>query len=160
MLTTIIYIILGILALSGVILTLFTLPGVWLVYMSVFILAWMGKFEIITPLILVILFILSLLSTLIDNIVIAMGAKKLGGTKYGMIGAILGGFVGLIIGNIPGMFLGPILGAVIFELIFAHKDFKQSLKAGIGSFIGILASIILKVGFTIGMIVYVLSLVI
>lgn len=159
MLTTIIYILLAILALSGVILTIFTLPGVWLVYVSVFVLAWMGSFEIITPFILAILLVLSLLSTLVDNIVIALGAKKLGGTKYGMIGAILGGFVGLLVGNIPGMFLGPIIGAVSFELIFAHKDFKQSLKAGLGSFIGILASIILKVGFTIGMIVYVLSLV-
>lgn len=159
MLEILIYIILGILALSGIILTVFTLPGVWLVYISVFVLALMGKFEIITPLILIILFILSLLSTFIDNIVIALGAKKLGGSGWGMLGAIIGGIVGFIVGNIPGMFLGPLIGATVFELIFAHKDIKQSLKAGIGSFIGMFVSIFLKVGFTIGMIIYVLSLV-
>lgn len=160
MLETIIYILLSLLSIAGVILTVFTLPGIWLVYISVFILAWMGSFEIITPLILVILFVLSLLSTLVDNIVIAMGAKKLGGSNWGMLGAILGGIVGLVVGNIVGMFLGPIVGATLFELIFSHKDFKSSFKAGIGSFLGILFSIVLKVGFTIGMIVYVLSLVI
>jgi uncharacterized protein YqgC (DUF456 family) len=160
MLDIILYIILALLSIAGVILTVLTLPGVWLVYLSVFILAWMGSFEIITPLILIILFILSLLSTFIDNIVVALGAKKLGGSNWGMLGAILGGLVGLVIGNIAGMFLGPILGAVLFELILAHKDFKTSLKAGIGSFLGILFSLILKVGFTIGMVIYVLSLVI
>lgn len=155
-----IYIILALLSIAGVILTVLTLPGVWLVYLSVFILAVMDKFEIITPTILIVLFILSMLSTFIDNIVVALGAKKLGGSNWGMLGAILGGIVGLVIGNIVGMFLGPILGATLFELIFAHKDIKTSLKAGIGSFLGILFSLILKVSFTIGMIVYVISLVI
>jgi uncharacterized protein YqgC (DUF456 family) len=160
MLDIILYIILAILSIAGVILTVLTLPGIWLVYISVFILAWMGSFQVITPLILVILFILSLLSTLVDNIVIALGAKKLGGSNWGMLGAILGGIVGLMVGNIVGMFLGPIVGATLFELLFSHKDLKSSFKAGIGSFLGILFSIVLKLGFTIGMIVYVLSLVI
>jgi len=160
MLEIIAYIFLALLSIAGVVLTIFTLPGVWLVYIAVFILAWMGNFEVITPTILVILFILSVLSTFVDNIVIALGAKKLGGSNWGMLGAIIGGIVGLIVGNIPGMFLGPIIGASLFELIFARKDFKNSFKAGLGSFIGILFSIVIKVGFTIGMIVYAVSLVI
>lgn len=160
MLEIVVYIILGILSLTGVVLTFFTLPGVWLVFISVFILAWMGKFLIITPTILIILFVLTLLSTFIDNIVIALGAKKLGGSKWGMIGAVLGVIIGLMVGNIPGMFLGSIVGATAFELIFAKKDFNQSLKAGLGSFIGVIASIVLKTGFSIGMIVYILFLVI
>jgi len=160
MLEIIVYIFLGILSISGVILTILTLPGIWLVYIAVFILAWMGSFAVITPLILVILFVLSVFSTIADNIVMAMGAKKLGGSNWGMLGAILGGIVGLIIGNIPGMFLGPIVGATLFELIFARKDFNSSFKAGIESFFGFFLGIVLKIGFTIGMIVYVLSLVI
>lgn len=160
MLEIIVYIFLGILSISGVILTILTLPGIWLVYIAVFILAWMESFAVITPLILVILFVLSVFSTIADNIVMAMGAKKLGGSNWGMLGAILGGIVGLMVGNIPGMFLGPIVGATLFELIFANKDFNSSFKAGIGSFVGLFIGIVLKVGFTIGMIVYVLSLVI
>jgi len=151
-----IYVVCGILALTGVILTVFTLPGVWLVYISVFILALVGKFTVITPLILIILFVLTLLSTFVDNILVALGAKKLGGSKWGMIGAILGVIVGVIIGNIPGMFIGSILGATVFELLFAKKDFNTSLKAGFGSFLGVLASIVFKVGFSVGMIVYII----
>ncbi len=160
MLEILLYIFLGILAITGVILTFITLPGVWLVYISVVILAILGKFAIITPTILIILFILSLLSTFIDNIVIALGAKKLGGSKYGMIGAILGVFIGALIAHIPGMLIGSFLGATLGEYIFAKKDINKSLKAGLGSFIGVITSIVLKVGFCIGMIIYILTLVI
>jgi len=151
-----IYVICAILAISGVVLTVVALPGVWLVYISVFILALVGKFTVITPTILIILFLLTLLSTFVDNILVALGAKRLGGSKWGMIGAILGVIVGVIVGNILGMLIGSILGATVFELLFAKKDIHQSLKAGLGSFLGILVSIVFKVGFSVGMIVYIL----
>jgi uncharacterized protein len=154
-----VYILSSIFAITGVALTLFSLPGVWLVYIGILILALMGEFTIITPLILTILFILSLLSTFVDNIVIALGAKKLGGSKYGIIGAILGVFFGALIANIPGMFVGSFLGATLGEYIFAKKDLKKSFKAGLGSFLGVITSIVLKVGFCIGMIVYTLTLI-
>ncbi len=160
MLEIIIYVILAVVSVAGVILTIFALPGVWLVYISIIILAILGKFAIITPTILIILFLLTLLSTFIDNIVIALGAKKLGGSKYGMIGAILGVFIGALIANIPGMLIGSFLGATLGEYIFAKKDLNKSLKAGLGSFIGVITSIVLKVGFSIGMIIYILTLVI
>ena len=151
-----IYVICAILAISGVVLTVVALPGVWLVYISVFILALVGKFTVITPTILITLFLLTLLSTFVDNILVALGAKRLGGSKWGMIGAILGVIVGVIVGNILGMLIGSILGATVFELLFAKKDFNTSLKAGLGSFLGILVSIVFKVGFSVGMIVYIL----
>ncbi len=155
-----IYILVGILFLAGIVLTVLTLPGVWLVYIGVLLLSALDSFEVISPSILVVLFILSLLSTFVDNIVVALGAKKFGGSNWGMVGAIVGGIVGLILGSFVGMFLGPILGATIFEIIFARKDLKNAFKAGIGSFIGIIVSILLKIGFTIGMAVYAISLVV
>ena len=160
MLDIILYIFAALLSITGVILTFLALPGVWLVFIGVLIVAKIGKFLIITPTILIVLFILSLLSTFIDNIVIALGAKKLGGSKYGMIGAILGVFIGALIAHIPGMFIGSFLGATLGEYIFAKKDLNKSVKAGLGSFIGVITSIVLKVGFCIGMIIYILTLVI
>ena len=154
------YIFLGILSLTGLVLTVLSLPGVWLIYISAFVLAWMGHFEIVTPVILIILFIVSLLSTLADNVIVALGAQKLGGSGWGMAGAIIGGIVGLVVGNLVGMLIGPVLGATAFELLFAHKDFNSSFKAGIGSFIGLLLSIVFKIGINVGIIVFVLSRVI
>jgi uncharacterized protein len=157
MINIVMYIILGALSLSGLILTLLDFPGIWLIYLSAVILGIVTGFETITPLLLVILFFISLLSTFIDNIVVALGAKTMGGSKWGMLGAILGGIIGLIVGNIIGLFLGPLIGATIFEYIFAHKDLNQSFKAGLGSFIGVFVSIILKTVVNISIIVFVIS---
>lgn len=154
-----IYILVGLLFLGGILLTIFTLPGVWLVYIGVLLLATLDSFTVITPTLLVILFLLSLLSTFVDNIVIALGAKKLGGSNWGMFGAIVGGIVGMIIGNFVGMLLGPLLGATIFEIVFAKKELKDGFKAGIGSFIGVFVSILLRFVFTVAMAIYALTVV-
>lgn len=147
----------GLIALAGLVLTVLTLPGIWLIYIATVIVAFVNGFETLTPNILIILFFLSILSTFVDNIVVAMGAKKLGGSTWGMIGAILGGIIGLMIGSIGGMFVGPLVGATVFELIFAKKDINQSFKAGIGSAIGVLVSIFLKIGINVGIIIFVIS---
>jgi uncharacterized protein YqgC (DUF456 family) len=81
----------------------------------------------------------------------------MGGSIWGMIGAILGGFIGLIIGNIVGIILGPLIGAFLFEYALARKDFNASLKAGIGTFIGMIVTVLLKTGVNIGMIVFVIT---
>lgn len=157
MLEIVIYIVAAIFALTGLILTIFNFPGIWFVYISTVILAFYTGFEEISPLLLVILFFVAIISTFIDNIVTALGAKKMGGSKWGMLGAILGGIFGFIMGNFIGFILGPLIGAIIFELIFAHKDLNQSLRAGIGSFIGVFVSIFLKIVVNVVIIVFVIS---
>jgi uncharacterized protein YqgC (DUF456 family) len=151
------YIIAAALSLIGLGLTLISIPGVWLIYISTILVAIVNKFEEITPTMLIILLALTILSTFIDNIVNALGVKAMGGSIWGMIGAILGGFIGLIIGNIVGIILGPLIGAFLFEYALARKDFNASLKAGIGTFIGMIVTVLLKTGVNIGMIVFVIT---
>ncbi len=157
MLEIIIYIVVAIFALTGLILTIFNFPGIWFVYISTVILAFYTGFEEISPLLLIILFFVAILSTFIDNIVTALGAKKMGGSKWGMLGAILGGIFGFIMGNFIGFILGPLIGAILFELIFAHKDLNESFKSGIGSLIGVFLSVFLKIVINISLIIFVLS---
>ena len=159
MVDILIYVFLCILAIGGIILTLFSFPGVWLIYIAIVVLAFMGGFAVITPVILIVLFFLSLLSTFIDNITVALGAKSMGGSKYGMAGAVIGLMIGSITGGIVGMLIGSFLGAVLGEYLFSKKDANGSLKAGIGSFLGIVTSIVLKIGVCIGMIIYILTLI-
>jgi hypothetical protein len=152
----IIYIIASALSLIGLGLTLISIPGVWLIYISTIMVAAIRGFTVITPLMLIILLFITILSTFIDNIVNALGVKVMGGSIWGMIGAILGGFIGLIIGNIVGIILGPLIGAFLFEYALAGKDFNASLKAGIGTFLGMLVTVILKTGINVTMIVFVI----
>jgi len=81
---------------------------------------------------------------IIDYIIPAMGTKKFGGTKYGVIGTMVGLIVG-IVAPIPfGIIIGPFLGAFIGEMINDNKDSKKALKAAFGSFLGFLTSTFLK----------------
>jgi len=151
------YILLGIIALAGLVLTVINLPGIWLIFGATLVAGIMDKFQNLTPIILVVLFFLCLTSTFADNIAAALGAKKFGGTGWGMAGAVIGGIVGIFIGGVWGIFLGPLVGAVLFEMIFAKKDMTTSLKAGWGTFIGILISMILKLGLSVGIIIFTIT---
>ena len=153
------YILAGILAVAGVIITLLSFPGVWLVYIATVIVAAIGNFEIITPIILVILFIISVLSTFADELAGALGTRKAGGSHYGSVGSIVGSILGGIIGNIPGVFIGAFLGATLFEYIFAKKDFNKSIKLGFASFVGFLIGTGIKTAVNIGIILSVLIIV-
>lgn len=153
----IIYILAGIISLIGLVLVVLNLPGVWLIYLSTIMVGIIDKFQNITPLILIVMFVLCILSTLTDNIAMVLGAKKLGGTKWGMLGAILGGIVGAFVGGIAGIFLGPLIGATLFEIIFSHKDLSHSIKAGVGTTIGIILNLIFRFGLSVAMIVFIIS---
>lgn len=147
----------GLLALGGLILTILSLPGVWLIFLSALIVAILGDFQTITVLTLLILFSLCILSTVVDNLLLALVSKKSGASNYGALGALLGGMLGLLIANIPGMLIGPFLGAVLAEYLLAKKSFNQSLKSGWASFVGFLLGTGLKILINIGLIIFIAS---
>jgi len=64
---------------------------------------------VVTGVIAIIIFIL-------DYMIPAMGAKKFGGSKSGMIGTTIGLLVGLISPVPGGIIIGPFLGAFIGEM--------------------------------------------
>jgi len=80
--------------------------------------------------------------SVLDYIVPAWGTKQFGGTKWGVWGSTIGVFVGLFFGA-TGVILGPLVGAILGELI-AGKQLQEAIRAGWGSFIGILFGTILK----------------
>ena len=81
----------------------------------------------------------------LDYIIPAVGTKKFGGTRAGMIGTTLGLIVALIfpILGIFGIIIWPFVGALVGELI-NKADSKTALKAAFGSFIGFLTGTFLK----------------
>ena len=80
--------------------------------------------------------------SVLDYVVPAWGTKKFGGSSWGVWGSTIGVFVGLFFGAI-GVILGPLVGAILGELI-AGKQLGAALKAGWGSFVGILFSTVIK----------------
>ena len=80
---------------------------------------------------------------LLDYIIPAIGTKRFGGSRYGVIGTSIGLVVGLLAPIPGGIIIGPFIGALIGELI-NKSDTKTATKAAFGSFIGFLTSTFIK----------------
>jgi uncharacterized protein YqgC (DUF456 family) len=96
--------------------------------------------------------IITVVVSAIDQIVPVLGTKKLGGSRYGINGSILGLIVGIFFFPPIGLILGPFLGALIGEMI-GGKDLNQATRAGFGSFLGFLTGTVLKLTFS-GVVAY------
>ncbi len=87
----------------------------------------------------------AILVWVLDYFIPAMGTKKFGGSKFGVIGTTLGLIIGLIFIPVPGGFIiGAFAGALIGELMHDNQDKSRAVKAAFGSFIGFLLSATLK----------------
>ena len=88
-------------------------------------------------------FAIALLVFLIDYVIPALGTKKFGGSKKGIIGSTIGLVIGLLFLGPLGIIVGPFLGAYCGELLNKTEQ-KQALKAALGSLIGFLTGVFLK----------------
>lgn len=84
----------------------------------------------------------SIIVAVFDYLVPIWGTKKFGGSKYGIRGATIGLIVGLFFGP-AGIIIGPFIGAVLGELSYKN-NFNYAMRAGLGSLIGFMAGIGLK----------------
>lgn len=118
------------------------LPGPPLSWLGLLILHLTKEVQLNTALI-IITGIIAIIIFLLDYIIPAIGTKKFGGSKAGMIGTSIGLVVGLISPIPGGIILGPFIGAFIGEMINKSNS-KLALKAAFGSFIGFIASTFIK----------------
>lgn len=100
--------------------------------------------------ILIISGVLMIVATLLDYYVPVWGTKVVGGTKWGIRGCAIGLIIGLFWG-IWGVLFFPFLGAFIGEILFftikqkeQKKKFIKALKSALGSFLGLMCGIALK----------------
>jgi len=85
---------------------------------------------------------MTIFSLVLDYLASMYGAKRLGATRKGMIGAIVGLIVGLFF-NLPGILLGPFIGAGLFEMM-GGRAWKPAMKAGAGATLGMFAGAVGK----------------
>jgi len=128
------------------------IPGPPITYLALLIMQFKSNPPFTTKF-LVIWALITIVVTVLDYVVPAWGTKKLGGTKWGIWGSIIGLFAGIFFFPPIGLIVGPFLGAFIGEII-AGKDSKTALKSGFGSFIGFVTGTLLKLVVSIVMAYY------
>ncbi len=86
--------------------------------------------------------------TILDYYVPIWGTKKFGGSKYGSWGSGIGLLIGMFLGPF-GLFIGAFAGAFIGEFLFS-KNTQTATKSAIGSFLGLVSGIFIKVVLCLG----------
>ena len=87
---------------------------------------------------------ISIIIWIIDYFIPALGTKKFGGSKAGIVGTMVGLLIGLLFLGPFGIIIGPFAGAFIGEMLHNSSDTGKALKAAFGSFVGFLTSTFLK----------------
>jgi uncharacterized protein YqgC (DUF456 family) len=138
--------IISLLGIAGSILPV--IPGPPLSFLSLIIISFEKDWQPFSSNFLIIMGVITLSLVVLDYIIPAIGAKKFGASKIGLTGSIIGMIIGFFIFPPFGIFIGTFLGAIVGELI-SGKGGQKAIKIGLGTFIGNLAGIALKLSFSI-----------
>ena len=133
-------IILVVLGLVGTILP--GLPGAVLVLVGLVWLAWLDDFARIGHGTIVVLTTLAVASYAVDIAATALGAQRVGASRWAVAGAFFGTLVGLFFG-LPGLLLGPLVGAVAGEYL-SRGSLRDATLAGFGTWMGMVVGAVVK----------------
>ncbi|CDF80866.1 conserved hypothetical membrane protein NMA1128 (DUF456) [Formosa agariphila KMM 3901] len=89
--------------------------------------------------------LIAIVIVILDYAIPAMGTKKFGGSKYGVIGTTIGLVVSMIfpVLGFLGIIIWPFVGAFIGEMMY-KANHKTAAKAAFGSFLGFVTGTLLK----------------
>ena len=121
------------------------LPGVPMCWLGLLMLKFAPSFrDEISWTTLIVLGVIALVITVLDNFLPMWGTKQMGGNKAVVGGATIGLIVGLFFGLL-GIIFGPFIGAFIGGIVSGSKVLSAT-KHAVGAFIGFMAGMMLKFG--------------
>jgi uncharacterized protein YqgC (DUF456 family) len=139
------YVLAALLIVVGIVGTVLpVLPGVPIVFGGMLLAAWADRFAHVGTWTLIVLGVLTVLALVVDFVAGMLGAKRVGASRYAVIGATLGTLVGIFLG-LPGLLLGPFVGALLGELV-AGGTLRRAAGVGVGAWLGFLVGSVAKLG--------------
>ena len=137
----------------GLLSNFLSIPGNFVVALNALWYGFATNFETITLSFFLTLIIIAAAIEFAEYLIIALGAKRYGASRWGVVGAIAGGIVGglsgftfsPIVGAIIGGFIGVILGTMLLELIIKKRNLDAAYKAMLGALIGKVGGLTIKV---------------
>jgi len=136
----------------GIIIIPFGIAGTFIIVADALIYALITGFDKITISFLAILLGIAVLMEIIEASFGAVLARKYGGSKWAMTGAVVGGFLGAVlgtpvtpvIGTVIGAFLGAFIGAALLHGLSTDK-WDEALRVGLGAFFGAVSGKVSKI---------------
>ncbi len=132
-----------IILIAGVMVIPFGIAGTFVIVADALIYGLITGFEKITLPFVGLLLGIAVAVEIIEAVFGAVLAKKYGGTKWAMAGAVIGGFIGAVLGTpvtpIIGTFLGAFVGAFVGAFLLhglSTADWNEALNVGLGAFFG------------------------
>ena len=164
MLIWIYYLSLALVGLTGLVLNLLGLPGLWLMVVGHAVYGWMTGWTLVWWQSCLAIPLLGLFAEFLELIAGAAGSKQAGGSKRSIVGAVGGGVIGGIVftplipipvvGTVAGACIGAFLGAAVLEASKVSETaeemeeqmayFKRLGKVGWGAAKGRLIGTVLK----------------
>lgn len=147
---------------AGVVIIPFGVAGTFIIVADALVYGLITGFDRVTLSFIGLLLAMALFVELIEALLGAVLAKRFGGSKWGMTGAIIGGFLGAVIGTpitpvlgtLFGGFIGAFVGALSLEWIHT-SDWHNASKVGFGAFLGALGGKVTKIVVAIIMVIMV-----
>jgi uncharacterized protein len=126
------------------------IPGTPLVFAGAVIYAIATDFTPVGAGRLAILAVLGVAGWAIEHVAGALGARRAGGGRAAVVGAVLGALVGLAFAPL-GLLVGPIAGAIGGELL-SGRDPVGSVRTGIGTAVGVVLGVAAHFAFAVTMV--------
>ena len=111
------------------------IPGLPLSFAALLILSLARDWQPFSTLFLAAMGVLTVVVSVLDSVIPALGARRFGATKAGIWGSVIGMLAGLFFFPPFGIFLGAFAGAVAGEMI-SGKQVEGALRAGWGVLLG------------------------
>ena len=112
------------------------LPGAPLAFAGL-IFAYFSDLNEISLKLLIITGVVSVVVSVVDNILPVTMTKNVGGSKNAVLGSTVGLIFGFFAGPL-GIIIGPFLGALVGELVQSEWNWSLSIKSAFGAFWGFL----------------------
>ncbi len=129
------------------------LPGVFLIWVGMFIYGIMTGFEGLSFSFFFFQGMAALLVIVVDYMAVALGSKKFGGPKAASWGAAWGILLGFLVMGPAGIIFGPFLGALAGGFLVG-LPLKRAIHVSFGALIGFLGGLVLKLAMEAAMIIW------
>ena len=126
------------------------IPGTPLIFVGAVIYAIATDFTPVGAGRLAMLAVLAVAGWAIEHVAGALGARRAGGGRAAVVGAVLGALVGLAFAPL-GLLLGPIVGAIIGELV-SGRDPVASVRTGLATAVGVVLGAVAHFTFALTMV--------